>query len=725
MTSPADAGGAASPRLRDEWKAYWSDDAPRLLHIVKVAMAATLAMGLCMRLELRTPGTAMVSCVIVMMHQQSGMVIARGFYRGLGMVCGSLAGLVLIALFPQQPLPFFLALAAWIGACVFGASYYRNFQSYGFVLAGYGTAITAMPAWSNPYGVFDNVVFTVSEVVIGVVCASVISAAVFPQRVTPALYASSQRNFTHLLNALHAVLERTAAVAGFDLFLDLIRERAGVETLRSGAVFEDPSIRLHNHLFLDLDRSFLDTVAWIHALHQLKARVAAEADPRVLAVVDELLGGLLAIVPDRRQTEPVALDQVQTMLARLDAFEQALPAQLQRLLQSLDGQAPQQRQFAATTGAALFFSIADLRLLCRAYVDARVEDRQPWNLSVFQALSRIGRTRATANRTAALVAGARAAIAVLAVGAGWLASGWVNGSSAIVAVAITSALFALVPNPAVVSWQIFGGCLAGWLAGFGFNFFLLPRFDNFPLLAATIAIFVMVGSYVNSFAKTAVLGLGFSIYFCFIVSISNPTVYNPSAYLDTGFALLVGIAAAAVAFSIIVPRAGDWISARYLKQIRALVAESARDDDLDDLLYSFELSLRDFIIQIAAAPVDPRVDRNRLIGWAFAALEIGRAMIQVRLDTERLGGALPSAWAPAQDAWLAALAELFCNAAPQAAQDALAATRRALVVLPIAHIDTVDATMLAHCRMRALLHFTELTLQDDTVWLWQTTGAAA
>jgi uncharacterized membrane protein YccC len=189
MTPPADTDSAASPRLRDEWKAYWSDDAPRLLHIVKVAMAATLAMGLCMRLELRTPGTAMVSCVIVMMHQQSGMVIARGFYRGLGMVCGSLAGLVLIALFPQQPLLFFLALAAWIGACVFDASYYRNFQSYGFVLAGYGTAITAMPAWSNPYGVFDNVVFTVSEVVIGVVRSSVISAAVFPQRVTPALYA--------------------------------------------------------------------------------------------------------------------------------------------------------------------------------------------------------------------------------------------------------------------------------------------------------------------------------------------------------------------------------------------------------------------------------------------------------------------------------------------------------------------------------------------------------
>ncbi|MFM0356967.1 FUSC family protein [Paraburkholderia nemoris] len=715
----------ASPRWLDELKTYWKDDGPRFVHIAKVAAAVSLAMGLCMRLELRTPATAMVSVVIVMMHQQSGMVIARGFYRGLGMVCGSIAGLLIIALFPQQPLLFFIALAAWIGACVFGASYYRNFQSYGFVLTGYGTAITAMPAWSNPYGVFDNVVFTVSEVVIGVVCASLVSAVVFPQPVTPALYASSRRNFTNLLNAVHEMLGRATTVVGFDTFLDLIRERAGIESLRSGAVFEDPSIRLFNHVFLDLDRSFLDTVAWIHALHQLKARVAVEADPRAIAAVDELIDALLAIVPAEAQLELITFDQVETLLSRLDAFEQALPAQLGRLIHSLADLSPHQRQFVATTGSALFFSIADLRLYCRNYVDARAVDRLPWSQSVIHAIGRIGRTRATANRTAALIAGTRAAVAVMLVGSAWLASGWVGGSSAIVAVAITSALFALVPNPAVASWQIFCGCLAGWLAGFAFNFFLLPRVDGFTLLAASIAIFVMIGSYVNTFAKTSILGLGFNIYFCFIVGISNPTVYNPGAYLDTGFALLVGIAAAAAAFSIIVPRAGDWISAQYLKQIRTLVSDSARDDELDDLLYTFELSLRDFIIQIASAPADARVDRNHLIGWAFAALEIGRAMIQMRLDTEQLGERLPAGWLDAQTAWLAALADVFAAVTPQAADAALVATRRALDTLPFAQNSAVDATMLTHCRMRALLHFTELALLDDTLSLWQTAGQRA
>ncbi|MBB3261697.1 putative membrane protein YccC [Paraburkholderia bannensis] len=462
MDLQPDASSTDLPRWREELKTYWKDDGPRFLHIAKVAIAMTMAMGICMRLELRTPGTAMVSCVIVMMHQQSGMVIARGFYRGLGMVCGSFAGLLLIAFFPQQPLLFLTVLAAWIGVCVFGASYYRNFQSYGFVLTGYGTAITAVPAWSNPYGVFDNVVFTVSEVVIGVACASVISAVVFPRSVVPELYASSRRNFTDLLSAMHTLLDRASTAAGFDKFLALIRERAGVESLRSGAVFEDPSVRLHNHIYLDLDRSFLDTVAWIHALHQLRVRVVAEADPRALAAVEELIGGLLAIVPNEAQPELITLEQVETLLGRLDAFEQALPACLGRLLQSLVDLSPHQRQFVATTGSALFFSIDDLRVMCRSYVDVRRVGPLPWSQSVIQAIGRIGRTRATANRTAAMIAGARAAVAVLVVGAAWIASGWVGGATAIVAVAITSALFALAPNPTVASWQIFA---VAWAAG--------------------------------------------------------------------------------------------------------------------------------------------------------------------------------------------------------------------------------------------------------------------
>ncbi|MGG1948243.1 FUSC family protein [Trinickia sp. NRRL B-1857] len=730
--------GATPPRLRDEWLAYWKDDAPRFLHIVKVGAAVMLAMALCMRLQLRSPATAMLSCVIVMMHQQSGIVIARGFYRGLGMVGGSLAGLVLIALFAQQPLPFFLALAAWIGLCAFGSAYFRNFQSYGLMLTGFATAITAMPAISNPYGVFENVVYTISEVVIGVVCASVVSSIVLPRNVAPALAAASRVSFTHLLGALRTTLERATAMpqtpAQADGLLRLIGERANVELLRTGALFEDPSMRFLHAVFLDLDRSFLDTVTWLYALQRLKAHAIVNAHPRAQAAIAALTDATLALVPAQAAERGITDDAVSVLLPQLDAFEAALPARLAAQLQALADLPPAQRRVVASTGAALLFMTADLRLLCRCHLEAHNADRLPWTVSVLQAISRIAHQHAVANRTAALVAGARAALAVLLVGAMWVASGWVGGATAIVAVAITSTLFALVPDPPTAAWQIFTGCLVGWLTGFGFSFFALPHLGTFTQLAAATAIVVMIGSYLNTFPKTAVLGLGFNIYFCFIVGLSNPAVYNPRAYLDTGFALLCGIATAAVAFSVLAPRAGEWIARRYLADVRALIASDARDGELDDdLLYAFEQKVRDCIMQIASAPADPRVDREPMIAWAFAALEAGRAMILMRLETRQLGDALPAAWAGRLQAWLQALAELFEAPSPERARHALAATDEALAALPpsvdlgerAAGDTPADHEALIRCRMQALLHFTELALRDDALALWAHTERSA
>jgi hypothetical protein len=105
--------------LRRGFAVYRDVDVPRLVHGLKTALAAVLCMLICMRLELRAPGTAMVSAVIVMLHQQSGMVIARAFYRALGICFGGTAGLVLMCVFAQQP-PLFLSGPRCVGWPVCG-----------------------------------------------------------------------------------------------------------------------------------------------------------------------------------------------------------------------------------------------------------------------------------------------------------------------------------------------------------------------------------------------------------------------------------------------------------------------------------------------------------------------------------------------------------------------------------------------------------------------------
>jgi uncharacterized membrane protein YccC len=472
----------------------------------------------------------------------------------------------------------------------------------------------------------------VSEVVIGVSCASLVSAMIFPRRVTPDVFAASNTNIGRLFDAVHTLLGTALPKEGFGTVLDLLRERAAVQSLRVGAVFEDPSIRLQNHAFTKLDASFVDTLASAHSLHQVRMQGAAGAGSRAMRAADRLIDPLLSIVPNGLPSNAGAAAQVAALSGPLAELERALARRIDTLLEAMRDEPAQHRRFVEMTGAALHAFVGNLRELCRSFVEARQADQRTWRQSLLRAITHIDSTRATSNRAAAMISGLRAAVAVLSVGAAWLASGWVGGYSALIAVATVSALFTLAPDPVVASWQIFCGCLAGWITGFVFNFFLFPLFDSFALLAACMAIPIMASSYMNTVAKTATLGLGFSVYFSFTVNFANPITYQLAVYLDKGFGLLLGIAAAAVAFSTIVPRAGDWISRQYLKQIRSLVTYSACDLDLDNLSHRFESGMRGSIMRIASAPAGEGVDQIRLVASAFAALEVGREMIGIRWD---------------------------------------------------------------------------------------------
>jgi len=157
------------------------EEADTWLFVVKVLLAFFVTGWIAMRLALPQPSTAMLTTVIVA-NRQSGMVLAKSFYRALGTLAGAVAGVVVVSLFPQQGELFLVAMALWVGGCAGGATLYRNFKSYAFVLAGYTAAIVALPAIDNPPGVFDSAVARISEVLLGLLVTGAISDTVFPVR---------------------------------------------------------------------------------------------------------------------------------------------------------------------------------------------------------------------------------------------------------------------------------------------------------------------------------------------------------------------------------------------------------------------------------------------------------------------------------------------------------------------------------------------------------------
>jgi uncharacterized membrane protein YccC len=715
MDARALRAGAWPAALAAAGRAWWQADSARWLHAGKTALAVVMATWLSMRLELAAPRTAMVSVVILMMHQHSGMVLARGFYRALGMLAGSLAALALFHAFPQERVLFFASLSVWIGLCVAGAAYYRNYQSYGFVLSGYATCIAAVPSISNPYGIFDNVVVSLSEVSIGILCAGLVSGLVFPQRVTAMLLGAGQRHVAGFIGFIRLALRGEQDRDALHLaHLRLMGERAQLENLRSATVFESPEMRANNALMIRLNHDFLDAVARFHSLHQLQARITRAADHRAGEALRALSARVLDVLPVLEPGASLRLEQVRTLHARLQTLRDDLPGRIHSLRASLaDAEAATRDRFAA--GAlVLDDGVADLLAFTGNYValrSPRAAEAPP------ASADRPDRLLSSANRAFAMASGLRAAIAILGCSWLWIASGWSNGGSALISTTIAIALYSIMPSPTTVARHMLIGCLAAWLAGMVFNFALLPRLDGFVLLCAGLVPFIVAGSFLGTFPATAIIGLGFGIYFCFLTNLANPTVYNPVAYLDAGLATLLGIGLASLAFATIVPAGSHWLADRYLRQLRALVATRVCYGSLAGLRLTFESNLRDFIQYAATRPATGPASQPAMLNWSFAALEIGQAVIYIREATAR--HVMPGPWQAQQDRLLAALAALFQAPTPDALRRAVDAVEQ--VIRETAEStqgadwgsDASGALTAGPARVRAQLHVIRLSLLDD------------
>lgn len=713
MAAKALRPGMAFGGLAGAWRTYWQADAGRWLHAAKTTLAVVLATWLSMRLELSAPRTAMVSVVILMMHQHSGMVLARGFYRAAGMLVGSLAALLLFHVFPQERVLFIAALAVWIGLCVAGAAYYRNYQSYGFVLAGYATSIAAVPAIGNPYSIFDNVVVSLSEVSIGILCAGLVSALVFPQRATAMLLSTGQQHLTSFVGFIrHALREGPAGPPLWLTHLRLMGERAQLESLRSATVFEDPEMRANNALMIRLNHDFLDAVAHFHSIHQLRHRIAKVADHHASEALQALLERLFVILPDVAPGDRLSIVQVCALHTSLQALSNELPAHVASARTLLSNVEPATRdRFAA--GARLFDEgIASLLAFTANYVALRT-DRAPATPTT-ATRARPDRLLSSANRAFAMASGLRATMAILACGWLWIASGWNGGSSALIATTIAIALYAVMPQPTKVARHMLIGCTAAWLAGMAFQFAILPRLDGFALLTACLAPVILAGSYLGTFPATAIVGLGFGIYFCFLTNLTNPAIFNPAAYLDAGLATLLGIGMASLAFATIVPAGSHWLANRYLRQLRMLVASRVCYGALQGLRLTFESNLRDFIQYAGTRPAAGRASQATLMQWSLAALEIGLAVIDIREAVAR--HVMPGAWQAQSDRLLEAMSALFQNPSQESLAHALDTVEQVIGETAASANwggGAASALTVGPARVRAQLHVIWLALLDD------------
>jgi len=167
--------------------------APRLdraaaMFALQNLVAVLLALLVAFSLDLARPFWAMLS-VLIVARPFSGALRSRALYRLGGTLLG--AGFVVFVTPPLSPAPelLSLALAVWLGGCLFLSLLDRSPASYVFLLAGYTASIVGFSNTDAPGAIWDTALARVEEISVGIACAALVHTVFWPREVTPALHA--------------------------------------------------------------------------------------------------------------------------------------------------------------------------------------------------------------------------------------------------------------------------------------------------------------------------------------------------------------------------------------------------------------------------------------------------------------------------------------------------------------------------------------------------------
>ncbi|EXF94914.1 fusaric acid resistance protein [Pseudomonas fluorescens HK44] len=611
-----------------EWRRGFFDwarsDGVTWVYIFKVLIAAFLTLWLAMRLELPQPRTAMIT-VFIVMQPQSGQVFAKSFYRFLGTLAGSAVMVALIALFAQNTELFLGSLAIWVGICTAGAARYRNFRAYGFVLAGYTAAMVGLPALAHPDGAFMAAVWRVLEISLGILCSTLVSAAILPQTASAAMRNALYQRFgvfaLFVTDGLRGRSQREAFEAGNVRF---IAEAVGLEGLRSVTVFEDPHMRRRNGRLSRLNSEFMGITTRFNALHQLLERLRSSGTEQVVAAIKPGLQDLAEVL-DGFSGRALTHADAACLAAQLAAYKEGLPARVRSLRASFQQSEPSDaEQLDFHTAYELLYRFVDevhSYAQTHASLAEHRHEREQWDEPY---------TPKT-NWLASAAAGIRASFILIVLGSYWVATAWPSGATMTLIAAATVGLSAATPNPKRMAFQMACGTLLGALIGFVEMFFIFPWIDGFPLLCVMLAPVIVLGSFLTSRPQYAGVGLGLLIFFSTGSVPDNLTVYNPYTFINDYIAMVMGMLVCAAAGAIILPPNSRWLWWRLEQDLRGQVV-FAISGKLKGLASGFESSTRDLVHQAyGLAAGQPQVQRD-LLRWMFVVLEVGHAIIELRKE---------------------------------------------------------------------------------------------
>ena len=602
--------------LKEGFLDWLSLDMPTLIYMAKAILAACSALIVSMILTLPDPRTAIFTSFIVM-QPQSGLVFSKSYYRVLGTIAGVIVSVLMVGAFAQEPLWFIFFLALWIGITTAAGVKYRNFQSYGFVLAGYTLCIVALPVIEHPMDIFDIATSRFSEVMVGILCATIVSDLVFPRKLSNSLHVSERERFENVVKTLqefnlNTQMQQNADVTKFSSGV------VGVHAVAINSAFES-GIDKRSRLSLEqLNIEFMHLSTTYHSLEN----IMQNSQTQMQAKHKKMLQELYLLMGDALR-ESANLDK-----AKHKAIKEAMGLHVKKMDEHFKTDLDLQSYDLLVSACYLIMRLFDEFFIYSTSYFSFLK-RKDFKKESHE-LRPMVRFKTHTDNLLLLLAALRGSGVLLVSMLFWILSGWKYGTITVTMAVVISLLIGTLPRPLDAVMNFLKGAVSAAVVAAVYDFYIVPEFtsDIYTLCLVIVPVLAFVG-WMTTKPKWTGFSLGFVFLFMSQSSFDLFYKIDPTTFLETTIASLLGVTLAGVAYLLVNFWSCSLSQKRVAKLLRAEIVYLC-NAPLNLHRGSLESMGRDMVQQFSTQG-RLNVRSNRLVyEWLLVTLEIGGALMRVR-----------------------------------------------------------------------------------------------
>ncbi|MFC0400631.1 FUSC family protein [Paraburkholderia rhizosphaerae] len=542
------------------------------LFSAKTFVAAMIALYIALAVPLPRPSWAMASVYIVS-NPFVGATRSKALFRAIGTVMGASAAVLLVPPFVESPYLFSVLVALWTGAMIYMALSDRTARSYVFLLAGLTLPLIALPTVTDPTTIFDVAVARTEEILVGIICASLVGSMVWPSRLGPTLigrtdawFADAQQFAREALAARSGdvvQLPRQQRLAATVKALDVLLSQLSYDHASPNVVTRAYSLRERMQLFLPVMAALADPLA------TLRRSAAIAHVPQFEPLMADVCKWIDSSLRRAREDATQGDTEATHLRARIASLRVSAP----RGLAPWDGALLSNALWRVQQAIDIWEDCIALRALIVRHEGSWEPRFRHWRVNAEQVFVDHGFMLFSAISTIFFIVVACSL---------WIASGWHDGANAVFIAAVACCFFGGLDEPAPAIFRFFLACFASVIASGIYLFVVLPEVHNFETLVLVFAVpFLFIGTLIAN-PKFNLVAAVIALFTATFMSLAGSYDANFMVFINTSSASLAGLVFAFVWTRVTRPFGAEYFAQRLIRATWADVVRSASGQPIAD-----------------------------------------------------------------------------------------------------------------------------------------------